>query len=126
MVMAANEKPDNSVPAIVFRRIRYTGETGEKAFVRINLSLFGKEESTQARADGVLEAAFDAINCVVPNDLVFENYTVHSGAPGSNALAKVSITVSEHGREVTAKGEHQDTVVASVIAYINALNRYRK
>ncbi len=125
MTKEGNEKKGFPVPAIVFKRIRYTRETGEKAFVRITLSLSGKEESSQAQEEGILAAAFAAINNVVPNDLLLENYEVHSAARGTDALAKVSVTVSKHGREVTAYGEHHDTVVASVLAYINALNRYR-
>lgn len=123
--LASTSAQAEPIPKIVLRKMRFTGETGQKAFVRLTLSILGKSESTQKMADGVLDAAFAAINEIVPNHVIFKDYQVKSVTLGTNALARVTITVSEHDREIIAEGSHQDTVCASVDAYIAALNRLR-
>ena len=41
---------------------------------------------------------------------------------GTDALAEVSVRLSENGRAVTGKGAEADTLVASAKAYLAALN----
>ena len=50
-------------------------------------------------------------------------YQVHAVTEGTDAQATVSVRLEEDGRIATGQSADTDTVVASVKAYINALNR---
>ncbi|MFP5456174.1 MAG: alpha-isopropylmalate synthase regulatory domain-containing protein, partial [Alphaproteobacteria bacterium] len=54
---------------------------------------------------------------------VLERYEVHAVTGGTDAQAEVSVLLSENGRTTRGRGAHQDTMVASVRAYVNALNK---
>ena len=48
---------------------------------------------------------------------------VHAVTEGTDAQATVSIRLEEDGRIATGQSADTDTIVASVKAYVNALNR---
>ena len=50
-------------------------------------------------------------------------YQVHAVTEGTDAQATVSVRMEEAGNIATGESADTDTVVASVKAYINALNR---
>ena len=50
-------------------------------------------------------------------------YQVHAVTEGTDAQATVSVRMEEAGNITTGESADTDTVVASVKAYINALNR---
>ena len=58
-----------------------------------------------------------------PHKAKLELYQVHAVTQGTDAQATVSVRLNEDGRIVTGQSADTDTVVASVKAYIHALNR---
>jgi 2-isopropylmalate synthase len=50
-------------------------------------------------------------------------YQVHAVTEGTDAQATVSVRLTEAGRIATGQSADTDTVVASVKAYVNALNK---
>lgn len=84
----------------------------------------GDEEKTVvATGDGPVDAAFNAIKQAFPHSARLQLYQVHAVTEGTDAQATVSVRMEEEGRIATAQSADTDTVVASVKAYINALNR---
>ena len=59
----------------------------------------------------------------MPNEAQLELYQVHAVTEGTDAQATVSVRLQEDGRIVTGSSADTDTIVASVKAYVNALNR---
>lgn len=74
---------------------------------------------------GPVDASYRAIDAIVqvPNTLL--EYSVHSVTEGINALGEVTVRISPNDSEKTfgGYGAHADIVVASVKAYMVALNR---
>jgi 2-isopropylmalate synthase len=74
---------------------------------------------------GPVDAAYRSIDAIVqaPNTLV--EYSVHSVTEGIDALGEVTVRISprDDGRTFGGYGADSDIVVASVKAYIAALNR---
>lgn len=74
---------------------------------------------------GPVDAAFRAVDAIikVPNTLI--EYSVHSVTAGIDALGEVTVRISPEGDERSFGGYGADTdiVVASVKAYLAALNR---
>lgn len=84
----------------------------------------GDEEKTVvATGDGPVDAAFNAVKQAFPHSARLQLYQVHAVTEGTDAQATVSVRMEEDGRIATAQSADTDTVVASVKAYINALNR---
>ncbi|MBF9038425.1 2-isopropylmalate synthase [Rhodobacterales bacterium LSUCC0387] len=84
----------------------------------------GDEEKTvAATGDGPVDAAFNAVKQAFPHSARLQLYQVHAVTEGTDAQATVSVRMEEDGRIATAQSADTDTVVASVKAYINALNR---
>ncbi|MGB0353333.1 MAG: 2-isopropylmalate synthase [Paracoccaceae bacterium] len=82
-----------------------------------------KEKTVVATGDGPVDAAFNAVKQAFPHSARLQLYQVHAVTEGTDAQATVSVRMEEEGRIATAQSADTDTVVASVKAYINALNR---
>ncbi|WP_093744114.1 2-isopropylmalate synthase [Sulfitobacter delicatus] len=87
------------------------------------LDVDGAEQSTNQTGDGPVDAAFNCIKALVPHTARLQLYQVHAVTEGTDAQATVSVRMEEEGRIVTGQSADTDTVVASVRAYIHALNR---
>ncbi len=83
----------------------------------------GTEQKTEATGDGPVDASFNAVKALFPHEAKLQLYQVHAVTEGTDAQATVSIRLEENGRIVTGQSADTDTVVASVRAYIHALNR---
>src|SRR5205814_3459586 len=83
----------------------------------------GEHQTVQATGNGPVDATFNCIKRLIPNEAVLELYQVHAVTQGTDAQAEVSVRLGENGKSVTAKGADPDTLVASAKAYLGALNR---
>ena len=75
--------------------------------------------------DGPVDAAFACVNAVFEHDATLQLYQVHAVTEGIDAQATVSVRLEENGRITTGQSADTDTVLASVKAYVGALNRLR-
>ncbi len=96
-------------------------EGPQKADMVLNVE--GVEHATSQTGDGPVDAAFNCIKALVPHTAQLQLYQVHAVTEGTDAQATVSVRMEEEGRIVTGQSADTDTVVASVRAYIHALNR---
>jgi 2-isopropylmalate synthase len=89
----------------------------------MKLDIEGAMMIEEREGNGPVDATFNCIKALVPNEAVLELYQVHAVTHGTDAQAEVSVRLSEDGKSVTAKGADPDTLVASAKAYLGALNR---
>lgn len=98
------------------------GTTGlASAVVEVNYE--GERLRASGTGDGGVDAAFNAIYELFSWDFSLSDYTVRSVTRGTDALAEVRVTLDYKGRRVQGKGVDTDTVIASVKANVNALNK---
>ena len=90
---------------------------------RMTLEVEGQTHKTEQSGDGPVDAAFKCVKSIVPHNARLQLYQVHAVTEGTDAQATVSVRMEEDGRIVTGQSADTDTVVASVRAYIHALNR---
>lgn len=92
-----------------------------KAIVR------GKECTSAQMGLGPVDAALKAIQQVIggeiDGDIELKDFRIEAITGGSDALAEVIVGVKKGDRMVTARGVREDIVMASVEAFINAVNR---
>jgi 2-isopropylmalate synthase len=87
------------------------------------MEIDGAEKTTTQTGDGPVDASFNAVKALVPHNARLQLYQVNAVTEGTDAQATVSVRLEEDGRIVTGQSANTDTVVASVLAYIHALNR---
>ncbi|HEY5947958.1 MAG TPA: alpha-isopropylmalate synthase regulatory domain-containing protein, partial [Kofleriaceae bacterium] len=89
--------------------------------------LRGRDGQIRAHASigtGPVDAAYKAIDALVSAPAQLLEYSVHSVTEGIDALGHVSVRVrDDRGRVCSGAGADTDIIVASVQAYLRALNR---
>ena len=116
---AAQERPE----AIRFVGLKTTSETGGVPVAELSLECEGEACSSRAEGDGLVDAAFKAVEAVVPGARNLVLYSVNAITAGSDSQGEVSVRLQEDGRIVNGQGADTDIVVASVKAYINGVNK---
>jgi len=89
----------------------------------ITLRVGEDDHQATAQGDGPVDAAFNAVKAIYPNEAKLQLYQVSAVTEGMDAQATVTVRIEENGRIATGQSADTDTVVASVKAYVNALNR---
>ena len=105
------------------KRLRVVCGTDGPREAELTLSIDGVDHTTDATGDGPVDAAFNAVDMLYPHQARLQLYQVHAVTEGTDAQATVSVRIEEDGRIATGQSADTDTVVASVKAYVNALNR---
>jgi 2-isopropylmalate synthase len=101
----------------------YCGTNGPQRAV-LTLDIEGEEHTATTKGNGPVDALFHAIRTLVPHENAkLERYEVNAVTGGTDAQAEVTVLLSEDGRTARGRGAHQDTMVASARAYVNALNK---
>ncbi len=102
---------------------QFRSETGEPSAAQITIALGGEERPSRAEGGGPVDAAFKAIESVVSSGSELLLYSVNAITTGTDAQGEVTVRLANGGRVVNGQGADTDIVVASVKAYLNALNR---
>jgi 2-isopropylmalate synthase len=89
----------------------------------LTLEVDGEERSCRATGCGPIDSAFNGIKELFPHAARLQLFQVHAVTQGTDAQAEVTVRLEEQGRTVNGQGADVDTVVASVRAYLNALNK---
>lgn len=76
-----------------------------------------------ACGDGPVDAAYHAIDRIIQLQATLEEYTLKAVTGGKDALGEVSVRVRAGDRVYTGRGVSTDVIVASVRAYLNAMNK---
>lgn len=101
--------------AVVMEFIDQT-EAGVKVQTK-KLSAFG---------EGPVDAVFRAIGELVGRKPQLERYAVNAVTGGTDAQGAVTVRIQDEGILSVGRASHEDIIVASANAYINALNRLEK
>ncbi len=76
-----------------------------------------------ASGNGSINAAFNAINSIIDHQITLDDFEVQSLLHGNREGGKVSLRVLYNNINYFGYGEHEDLVMASVEAYVNAINK---
>ena len=99
------------------------GTTQRPPKAELGLEIDGAVRSCKGTGDGPVDAAFNCIKELFPHEARLQLYQVHAVTEGTDAQAEVTVRLEENGRTVNGQGADTDTMVASVRAYVNALNK---
>jgi 2-isopropylmalate synthase len=77
-----------------------------------------------AIGDGPVDAAYKAIDKMIPAPPhILEDYSINSVTEGNDALGEVIVKIKCGDKNVIGRGLSTDVIEASIMAYINGLNR---
>lgn len=96
------------------------GSDGQSA--DLTMVVDGEEKTVSATGDGPVDACFNAVKEIFPHNATLQLYQVHAVTEGTDAQATVSVRMEEDGRIVNGQSADTDTILASVKAYVGALN----
>ncbi|MDB6176498.1 2-isopropylmalate synthase [Paracoccus sp. Z330] len=91
-------------------------------YADLTMIVDGEEKTVHATGDGPVDACFNAVKQIFPHDARLQLYQVHAVTEGTDAQATVSVRMEEDGRIVNGQSADTDTILASVKAYVGALN----
>lgn len=97
--------------------------TGVPQKASLTLIIEGKEKHLETEGNGPVDAIFKAIKTLVPGaeGARLQLYQVHAVTEGTDAQAEVTVRLDYNGTVINGHGKDVDTLVASALAYINAL-----
>ncbi|MFN2377995.1 MAG: 2-isopropylmalate synthase [Candidatus Binatia bacterium] len=89
----------------------------------VEIAIDGVPRRVDAVGDGIVDACYRAIKEAVDIHPKLESYQVKGITGGTDAIGDVSCFVREDGIGVRGHGAHTDVVMASALAFVDALNR---
>lgn len=93
----------------------------------LTLRVDGEVRRITIEGNGPVDATFNAIMALVPHQAKLKLYQVSAITQGTDAQAEVTVRLeTKEGQIVNGVGSNIDTVVASALAYINALCKLQK
>ncbi|QDS96146.1 2-isopropylmalate synthase [Roseimaritima multifibrata] len=101
-----------------------TSGRNRKPMVTVTLRS-GEDEFTETveEGDGPIDAAFWAVERITGIETVCKNFRVHSATLGRDAQGEVRVEVEYQGELYRGIGVSTDTVEATILAILNAVNR---
>ena len=75
--------------------------------------------------EGLIDAAINAVKDAIAETepITLEQYNVKAITGGTDAQGEVTVQLQENGSIVVGQGAHEDILMASAVAYLNALNK---
>jgi 2-isopropylmalate synthase len=114
---------EGAADRLKLKRLRVVCGTEGPQTADMTLEIDGTDHSITQTGDGPVDAAFKAVKALFPITARLQVYQVAAVTEGTDAQATVSVRLEEDGRIATGQSADTDTVVASVKAYVNAVNR---
>ena len=123
LALVRAETADGQSDHLKVKSLQVTCGSDGPAKADLVLIVDGKEKSVSCSGDGPVDASFQAVKALFRTTARLDLYQVSAVTEGTDAQATVSVRLFEDGRIATGQSAHTDTVFASTLAYVNALNR---
>lgn len=89
----------------------------------VKMKVNGEEFLDSASGDGMVDACYKVIAKIAGIEPKLERYAVKSITGGTDAQGEVTCLIRENGTSVNGQGSHTDIIMASALAFVNALNK---
>jgi 2-isopropylmalate synthase len=98
------------------------GQQPARATVRVSEAGEPSREAT-AEGDGPIDAAFAALQDVIPWETRLEGLTIQAASPGTDAIGEVHLQLRVSGHVFTGRAASTDVVDAAARAFLNAVDK---
>ena len=97
--------------------------TGETPSASVHLRINDDVKEATMHGDGPVDAAYKAVDQITKFLVKLEDYSVRSVTQGQEAMGEATVKVRDNGHQVIGRAATTDVVEASVLAYVNAMNK---
>jgi 2-isopropylmalate synthase len=99
-------------------------QTDKKPMLTLTVRHDVKEHTKEVCAgDGPIDAIFLAVREMTKKDISVKEFTAHSVTVGEDAQGEVTVLIDHNGETFRGHGVSTDTIEATTIAILNAINR---
>ncbi len=106
--------------------LQVTTGKGVRSVASIGLSISGEKFEASASGNGPVDAAIKALKMIIRRKMILKEFTIQAISKGSDDVGKVHMQVEYDGRLYYGFGADTDIVTASVEAYIDCINKFKK
>jgi len=106
--------------------LQVTTGKGVKSVASIGLDISGQKFEAAASGNGPVDAAIKALKRIIMKQMTLKEFTIQAISKGSDDVGKVHMQVEYDGALYYGFGADTDIVTASVEAYIDCINKFKK
>ena len=106
--------------------LQVTTGKGVKSVASIGLDISGQKFEAAASGNGPVDAAIKALKKIIVKQMTLKEFTIQAISKGSDDVGKVHMQVEYDGSLYYGFGANTDIVTASVEAYIDCINKFKK
>ena len=106
--------------------LQVTTGKGVKSVASIGLDISNQKFEAAASGNGPVDAAIKALKKIIMKQMTLKEFTIQAISKGSDDVGKVHMQVEYDGSVYYGFGANTDIVTASVEAYIDCINKFKK
>ena len=106
--------------------LQVTTGKGVKSVASIGLDISGQKFEAAASGNGPVDAAIKGLKKIIMKQMTLKEFTIQAISKGSDDVGKVHMQVEYDGSLYYGFGANTDIVTASVEAYIDCINKFKK
>jgi len=106
--------------------LQVTSGKGVKSVASIGLDISGQKFEAASSGNGPVDAAIKALKKIILKQMTLKEFTIQAISKGSDDVGKVHMQVEYDGQMYYGFGANTDIVTASVEAYIDCINKFRR
>ena len=122
LMLVGKERTANARIRLDFLQV--TAGVGIKSVASIGLDIAGEKFEAAASGNGPVDAAINAIRCIIHRKMVVNEFLIQAITKGSDDVGKVHMTVLHNGNSYYGFSANTDIVAASAEAFIDAINKF--
>jgi len=124
LMLAGADMADTHAVRLDFLQV--TSGKGVKSVASIGLDISGQKFEAAASGNGPVDAAIKALKKIIMKQMTLKEFTIQAISKGSDDVGKVHMQVEYDGSLYYGFGANTDIVTASVEAYIDCINKFKK
>ena len=124
LLLAGADRSSNH--AIKMDYLQVTSGMGVRSVASLGLNISGEKFEAAASGNGPVDAAIKALKKIIEREMTLKEFTIQAISKGSDDVGKVHMQVEYDGQMYYGFGANTDIVAASVEAYIDCINKFRK
>ena len=106
--------------------LQVTAGKGVRNVASVVLDIAGEKFEESATGNGPVDAAIKALKRIIHKQMTLKEFTIQAITQGSDDVGKVHMQVEYDGHVYYGFGANTDIVTASVEAYLDCINKFRK
>ena len=106
--------------------LQVTTGMGVRSVASIGLDISGQKFEEASTGNGPVDAAICALKKIIQKHMTLKEFTIQAISKGSDDVGKVHMQVEYNGHVYYGFGANTDIVTASVEAYIDCINKFKR